>query len=130
MQRAHLQWATVTIARGAVCLVHLIHTFKTVIPVFSHVATYAQDNSLYDYHYFVSVKIQATMDILNHLKSPELQFFNMDQIKVINCLEESLQDLLDALCDAQVRVAFLSHRMSDFSVSIDKFKLNYLDVYL
>jgi len=69
---------------------------------FQHVADYVQDRSSYDYHYFVGVKIQATMDVLNHLQSPELQFLNMDQIKIIDCIKESLQHLLDALHDTQV----------------------------
>ena len=96
--------------------------------VLQHVTEYAQERMAYDYDYFVGVKIQATLDILAGLDSPDIQL-SFDQMQVIERLKEILQKIMESLHEAYIRVALLLERLREFFDSINGFYVNYLDIH-
>ena len=93
-----------------------------------HVTNYAQNRSTYDYHYFVGIKIQATLDALDLEQPPHLQL-SFDQTALLKRLKLLLQAIVDALRDAYVRISILTLRVQDFHASLVQFHAEYLNLY-
>ena len=90
-------------------------------------ASYAVDRSSYDYYYFVGLKINATLGLLQNISAPSVDLALdtdvLDRVKLL------LKAILDALRDAHVRIELLRRRMVEFYLSLEDFYVNYVDVF-
>lgn len=89
---------------------------------------YSKDREAYDYNYFIGIKIHAVMDLLDHFTVPNI-FLTFPEQQLTLELRGILQDLLDALHGAYIRVDLLAIRIAEFETSIRAFYLNYTDLY-
>ena len=89
---------------------------------------YSRDRSSYDYDYFVGIKIQAIIGVLDQFAVPAIQLTLPEQELALQ-LRNILQGLLDALHGAYVRIDLLTLRLVEFEASIQAFKLNYIKLY-
>lgn len=92
------------------------------------VVHYSQDRGEYDYEYFVGVKIAAIMAVLDGFTIIPLSLTLTAQ-KIALELRNILQDLLNALQGAYVRIDLLAVRIAEFEVSLHAFYINYMDLY-
>jgi len=92
------------------------------------IADYAQARATYDYNYFVGLKLQASLDLLDGYTIPDIDL-SVPESELIEKLRALLQAILDALADAKIRIELLSARIADFYASIQSFYVSYLDVY-
>jgi hypothetical protein len=90
------------------------------------ISLYAQDRATYDYNYFVGLKIQTTLDLLNGYQVPIL---SLNNLAVLDDLRALLQAIIDALKDARSQIDLLSTRLLEFQASIQGFYVNYVDIY-
>jgi hypothetical protein len=89
---------------------------------------YSQERESYDYNYFIGVKMQAAMHLLDHFAAPNI-FLSFPEQRLVLELRGILQGLLDALHGAYIRVDLLALRIADFETSIQAFYVNYIDLY-
>jgi hypothetical protein len=90
-------------------------------------ADYAKARATYDYNYFVGVKIQGCIDLLDSF--PGLNITLPQPVQLMQNLTLSLHGILDAFDDLAVRVNVLTGRLGEFQVSIQGFYSNYKDIY-
>ena len=89
---------------------------------------YSKERSSYDYNYFVGLKMQATLQLLDHFAFPIINVQLPEQRLMLE-LRAILQDLLDALRGAYVHIDVLSTRLLEFEASVSAFRVNYMDLY-
>lgn len=92
------------------------------------VVKYSQERSIYDYEYFVGIKLEAIIGVLDGFSTPAISLTLPEQ-KLVLELRNILQDLLDALRGAYVRIDLLTIRIAEFKASIEGFSLHYKDLY-
>ena len=89
---------------------------------------YSQDRGEYDYNYFIGIKLEAIIFILDGFTiSPIL--LTLPEQRIVFDLRNILQDLLNALRGAYFRIDLLAVRIAEFEVSIQAFYINYMDLY-
>jgi hypothetical protein len=93
-------------------------------------ADYAETRSAYDYEYFVGLKLEAVLQLLDAslLDVPDISL-SLDQMALMQTLRDALQAILDALAESQIRVDLLTARIVEFQVSLQDFYDSYLDLY-
>lgn len=89
---------------------------------------YSHDRGEYDYNYFIGVKLEAIILILDGFAINPILLSLPEQRIVLN-LRNILQDLLNALQGAYFRIDLLAVRIAEFEVSIQAFYINYMDLY-
>jgi hypothetical protein len=89
---------------------------------------YSQERSAYDYNFFVGVKVQATLQLLDQFVAPNIYVTYPEQ-RIIVELRNILQDILNVLQGAYLHIDVLSTRLIDFEVSISTFYVNYVDLH-
>jgi hypothetical protein len=94
----------------------------------SNVANYSSRRAQYDYNYFVGVKLNATLGMLDgFVQVPTL---SVDQLKLVKELRAAVQVLVDALNDAHFRVDSLGTRLLQFKTSLEGFQVQYSALYM
>ena len=110
----------------------LVHQYMTEsLQSIRQLVQYTQDRSQYDYQYFIGIKIQTTLQLLDQFAflTPS---WNMTtrQLELTVELRKLLQDLLQIITSAHVQIDTLSVRLRDFQTSINAFYVNYMNLYL
>lgn len=93
---------------------------------------YAQERLQYDYHFFVTSRIQPTLDLLNATKNDMLGgpfTFLIDEIDLRTRLAASLQEVANLLEKAEAHIHDLEVRIRDYANSVDQLYSSYEDVY-
>lgn len=90
------------------------------------IANYSQALAVYNYDYFVGVKIQTTLNLLANLSVPTLA---LPSTNVLPQLTALLQDIINALNDMEGRVQLLTVTLNQYKVSLDNVFANYLALY-
>jgi len=90
------------------------------------IANYSQALAVYNYDYFVGIKIQATLYLLTNLSTPTL---TLPSTNVLPQLTALLQDIINALNDMEGRVQLLTVTLNQYQVSLDNVFANYLALY-
>jgi hypothetical protein len=95
------------------------------------VVSYSQERSLYDYNYFIGIKVQSTLQLLNQfvLVVPSINITLPQQHQLLIDLRTILQDILDVLHGAHLQINTLTLRLQDFETSIAAFHINYVNLY-
>ena len=93
---------------------------------------YSQDRTMYDYNYFVGIKIQSTMQLLDQFVSTITPTWNITitQLQFAMEIRTLLQDLLDVINNAHLQMDTLTLRLRDFETSINALYLNYMNLYV
>jgi hypothetical protein len=89
---------------------------------------YSKARSSYDYDYFVGLKVQSTILLLDRFTMPSV-YVSLPEQHLILELRGILQNLLDALRGAYVHIDVLSARLLEFEASITAFRVNYMDLH-
>jgi hypothetical protein len=92
------------------------------------ISEYAKARATYDYNYFLGVKVQGCLDLLEDFEVLNWTMPLPGQI-LVKDLNVSLKGVLDALNDLTARVDVLAIRLSEFQISIQGFYLNYKDLF-
>lgn len=89
---------------------------------------YTQDRSLYDYNYFIGVKVPAIFATLDMFASPNV-YLTFPEQRMLLELRGILNGMVDALNLAYGRIDVLSIRLVEFEASIKAFHFHYTDLY-
>ncbi|CAJ1949468.1 unnamed protein product [Cylindrotheca closterium] len=97
------------------------------------IGRYAQDRMEYDYDYFVTNRIQPTLQLLQGAATLTTTFTSFPSVlnheELTQRLEDSLKDLEATLDAAKTQMDNLSARLQDYTQSIEAFYQHYQDIY-
>ena len=102
---------------------YIDQSLKTLHPILQ----YSQDRSAYDYKYFVGVKMDAVIGVLEQFAAPNISLLPLDPELNVE-IRIMLQELEGALRFAYVRIDLLTVRITEFEVSIQAFFDNYVEL--